>query len=140
MKTPRDILFQRHQAADDKLNQIRRNEVAQIQSAPTTRRELLPIRALLTLWRELFWPSRFAWGGIAAAWFFMLVVNQAIHDGGTSASAEAAPPSTEMLQAVQAQRRMLAELADPGLERQIVRSRNERPRPHSRREIEIALT
>jgi hypothetical protein len=138
MKTPRDILLQRHQAAEDKLDQLRRNVVAQIQSAPTTRREPLPLRALLTLWRELFWPSRFAWGGIAAAWFLMLVVNQTIHDGGTNAHVEAAPPSPEMLQAAQAQRRMLAELADPGFERKIGRS--ERPRPHSRRETEIALT
>ena len=140
MKTPRDILFQRHQAAEDKLNQIRRDVVAQIQPAPTTRREPLPLRALLTLWRELFWPSRFAWGGIAAAWFFMLVVNQTTHNTDTSVRAQVAPPSTEMLQAAQAQRRMLAELADPGSERKADRSRNERPRPHSRREIEIALT
>jgi len=140
MKTPRDILFQRHAGADAKLNQIRRDVVVQIQPAPTARCQPLPLRALVTLWRELVWPSRRVWGGIAAAWILMLAVNEAIHDGGPSRQAQASPPTTELLQAAQAQRRMLAELTDPGFARTLDRPRIERPRPQSWRETEIALT
>jgi hypothetical protein len=96
--------------------------------------------AVTKLWSELFWPSRFAWGGIAAAWFLMLVVNQVSYDGSSSVRAQIPPPSPELLQAAQAQRRMLAELADSGFERKMDRARNEQPRPHSRRETEIAFT
>src|SRR5882672_8475025 len=75
-----------------------------------------PLLAGAKLWQELFWPGRYAWGSIAAAWLTMLVVNEAIYDGNSSTQAKAAP-SAEVIQAVQAQRRLLTELAGPVAER-----------------------
>jgi hypothetical protein len=98
-----------------------------------------PVLGGVKLWRELFWPSRYVWGGIAAAWLTMLAVNESIYEGGTSAQAKTAS-SAEVIQAVQVQRRLLAELAGPVVEREATRPKNDRPRPHSQRETDFALT
>lgn len=73
MKTPREILLQRHQAADAKLNQIRREVIAQLEKPPVARAEWLPLCALLKLWRELIWPARRIWAGLATTWVFILI-------------------------------------------------------------------
>jgi len=112
---------------------------ARLVMAASPRLRAWPMLAVAKMWRELFRPSRFAWGGIAATWLFMLIVNEAIHGGGTSTQVQAAPPTADVLQAAQAQRRMLAELSGHGLDLKIDHSRSERPRPHSRRETEIAF-
>jgi len=115
------------------------NEVrSAVRTRPTWRQ--WPGLVGLKLWHELFWPSRYAWGGFAAVWRTMLVVNESIYDGGTSAQAKAAPTSAEIIQAAQAQRRMLAELADSTLNYEADRVRTVRPRPHSQRQREIAVT
>ena len=62
MKTPREILLARHQAANAKLHEIRRAVVADL--SPRQTRELeMPF--LLKLWRELFWPCRRTWAGLS---------------------------------------------------------------------------
>jgi len=72
MKTPRDILFARHQTAQPKLEAIRQSAVAaacerQPQTTATT--------ILQTLWLELILPSRRVWSGLATVWLLILAVN-----------------------------------------------------------------
>src|SRR5579859_352756 len=42
----------------------------------------LPVRKpfVVTLWRELFWSCRRVWGGLAAIWLAVVVINTAIDD------------------------------------------------------------
>jgi hypothetical protein len=79
MKTPRDILLVRHQTAAPKLDAIRREVLAE---------KVTPARAggsgalaavwlnwPVVLWRELIWPSRRIWTGLAAIWILIFIFN-----------------------------------------------------------------
>jgi len=87
------------------------------------------------VWRELIWPSRRAWLGLAAAWLALLAVNARLSDpqlagaGSTSAAA--------MMQSWEEQTRVLAELTQPGLADapvNIPAAPSNPPRPRSARE------
>jgi anti-sigma factor RsiW len=78
-------------------------------------------------WREIFWPCRHAWGGIAALWFVMWMLNwgqPAIHDG-------TAP--VVITQTFEEQRRLLAELI-PATDREPADAPRRQPPPHSERQ------
>jgi len=82
MKTPRELLFARHQAAAPKLDAIRQSAVATV----CDRHELSEQRSqnahatiFQTLWQELFLPSRRIWSGLAAVWLLILTINLAQH-------------------------------------------------------------
>jgi hypothetical protein len=82
MKTVRELLFQRHQQATAKLDRMREHVLSEaFQPAPCSHRKggdvrsPLLLRLFLTIWQELIWPSRFAWGGMAAIWAALFVVN-----------------------------------------------------------------
>jgi len=65
------------------------------------------------IWREIIWPCRRAWVGMAAIWLALLAVNAHLSDhqpaGPRSSSAEA------MLQSWEEQIRVLAELTQPSM-------------------------
>jgi hypothetical protein len=67
------------------------------------------------VWRELIWPCRRAWVGLAALWLVLLAVNVRLSDhpmqmaGGRSSSASA------MMQSWEEQTRILAELTQPAV-------------------------
>jgi len=64
MKTPREILFERHKGTEQKLDAIRASVVAECvrpESQPTT-------SIVVALWQELFWPYRRIWAGLSMVW------------------------------------------------------------------------
>ncbi len=137
MKTPRDILFARHQAATPKLDVIRREVVTQL----NTQAEKAQHRAVsfsarllggpLTLWRELIFPCRQIWTGLAAAWVLIFVVNFAQRDNVSSVTGKPVR-SGEMIMSLQAQQRWMNELfADRSLPPEADRPRNFVPRPRT---------
>jgi hypothetical protein len=71
------------------------------------------VSAWRILWRELIWPSRYAWSGMAALWVAMLLINGQLSDNRTSDAGARAAASQDMIQAWQEQVRVLAELAQP---------------------------
>jgi len=95
MKTPRDILLKRHQAVEPKLNAIRREVVA---VAADVNRRKQPIReftfaatladAFRLLFRELVWPCRRIWTGLAAVWLLILTVNFSMCDTVSSVTGQ----------------------------------------------------
>jgi hypothetical protein len=78
MKTPREILFERHEAAEAKLDRIRRRVVASLSASPEVGLERpCPLLWLERLWQELVLPCRAAWLSVGAAWVLILVLHLA---------------------------------------------------------------
>jgi hypothetical protein len=114
MKTPRDILFHRHQPADVKLDQIRRDIVSKLVRQVAPRNPSLPVWFAITLWRELFLPARGIWTGLVAVWMVILALNFATHDSVLPRVARhSAPPSAEVRRLLKQQERWFAELVGP---------------------------
>jgi len=67
------------------------------------------------VWRELIWPSRYAWSGMAALWVAMLVVNGQLSDHRASGAGDRAASSQEMIQAWEEQNRVLALFVQPAV-------------------------
>ena len=116
MKTPREILFARHQAAAPKLDVIRR-EVVNV-AADVNRRK--PVReftfaatvakAIAIPFQELIWPCRRIWAGLAAVWILIFAINFSQRDPAEMLARKSPPPSPEMILAFRQQEKLLSEL------------------------------
>jgi len=135
MKTPREILLARHQAAARKLDEIRRNAVAELNDevfglrreakrhadfAPESHvakaaASLRFATAFQMIWRELIWSCRRTWAGLAAAWLAIAVFNHSQTDRSQIITAQSSTPPGEVRLAFQEQRRVLEELIGPML-------------------------
>jgi hypothetical protein len=150
MKTPRDILFARHQAAMPKLDAIRQSTVAAVcdrristdcaherrsQTAVTTQNRLTPLVTSLLccsnkLWLELIWPCRRIWTGLATVWILIFVANVSMHDGSQTVIAKSS--TTEMIMTFRDQQKFLNELfADRSLPADAGRPRIFSPKPRT---------
>jgi hypothetical protein len=120
MKTPRDILFARHQAAASKLDAIRR-EVVEVAADVNRRKQ--PVRELIfaaTLanairlsFLELVWPCRRTWTALTAVWVLIFIFNVSQRDKSELAARKLPPPSPEAIMAWRQQEKLLAELIGP---------------------------
>src|SRR5436190_23068567 len=103
MKTPREILFEKHQPAQADLDRIRRKALAVAlsgeASAPDAyvgreQSEAVPpcatlkpgatallARAAFALWQNLICPCRRSWTGLAALWIVILAFNAGLNHG-----------------------------------------------------------
>jgi hypothetical protein len=59
---------------------------------------------------SLLWPHPAAWGGLAAIWIFIFVVNFSIRDQGPAMAEKVVPQSPEVVAQLKQQQRLLAEL------------------------------
>jgi hypothetical protein len=131
MKTPRDVLFARHQTAAPKLDAIRRKVVAQHCASAGRDQAGDSVGFLTQLWLELAWPCRRIWTGLAAVWVLLFIVNVSQRDDSPTLSAKS-PPPVGMLMAYRNQEKILAELlGDWSQSREAVRPRNYVPKPRS---------
>lgn len=133
MKTPRDVLFHRHDAADAKLDALRRATVAQLNSAPAPRREPLLLHLALTVWRELILPVRRIWAGLAATWILLLIANTQISGTPRATASAQNDASTELWQKYQEEKQLLAELAGTAESKIAPTAMPFAPRPRSER-------
>ncbi len=137
MKTPREILLARHQAADPKLDAIRQSAVAAVSTRGCDRRPASPTMAaaaiLKTLWHELIFPSRRIWAGLATAWLFIVAANMSMRDHSSAAT-------PQVVMSLPQQERLLAELSGPGIPAIAEPQKSYTPRPSSRRLREITTT
>ena len=90
-----------------------------------------------TMWRELVWPSRRIWAGLACAWLLIIGMNVASTEPATRIASKATPPSHDEMQALIEQRRMLAQLTDWPTEPANTRKPNP-PGPRSDRTTRIS--
>lgn len=137
MKTPRDILFARHQAAAPKLDTLRREVVTGLNNKATKEQSFAGslVTGLLgcsnKLWRELIFPSRRVWAGLATAWLLILAVNFSLRDHSSVAGQKFSSPAPMMT--FQQQERLLAELTGPDELRVAERPKIFSPRPRTER-------
>ena len=113
MKTPREILWNRHRPVEPKLDRMWAKTLAPALRADETPADGNAFVAFgWTLWRELIWPSRRIWAGLACAWVVILALNVAFSEPATRVASKVEPRSRDEIQALIEQRRMLAQLLD----------------------------
>ena len=150
MKTPREILFARHQAAAPKLDAIRHDvvnaefNVGQASrlspSEKTTKLETGATPVLRLLWRELIFPSRRIWAGLAATWILIFVFNFSQRDPAELQARKSPPPAPQMILTFRQQERLLTELIGPNEVQAVAPPKPLLPQPRSESRIEILMT
>jgi len=120
MKTPREVLLARHQAADAKLVRIRRDAVrvaadVNRRSAPVRELTFAPtvFQAFALPFRELIWPCRGTWAGLAAIWLVILAFNLTQTQRIQTVAAKSTTSPAEIRLAFLEQQRLLAEIIGP---------------------------
>jgi hypothetical protein len=132
MKTPREILFKRHQAADPNLDAIRKDAVADL--ARAQRQQSSP--GLLDSLRGFFQEYRRNFAAMSAIWVVVVLLNL---NAGHSASLAAAiprekiPPAQIILASLRENRRQLLEMIQPLESRDAGPQRLILPQPRSQR-------
>jgi hypothetical protein len=126
MKTPREILFNRHRAVAPKLDAIR-HQIVDSKSRGSN--------FAAVLWRELIFPSRRTWASLAAIWILIFVVNFSQRDYSPVAVAKSSP-TPEMISSFRQQEKILAELIGQNELRVAEPPKTFLPRPSSRRRFE----
>ena len=144
MKTSREILLKRHQSANPKLDELRRKALSiALSNAPSPARKapmasFLPVRALLVVWREVIWPCRRAWAAMAALWLVMWGINRGLSDTPKAAQSARTASAPALFEALEEQRRLLAELIPP-VSSQPTEPPRRNPRPRSDRHSEMLM-
>ena len=116
MKTPRNILFQRHRQAEPKLDEVRRKALSQLSSAASVEAPATtwPPGLILALPKkiclELIWPSRRAWAAMAALWLIVGLANMEMRMSVQGLPRSRSASVRELAQGLQEQRRLLSEL------------------------------
>ena len=137
MKKPRDILFARHQSAAPKLDAVRHEVVAGLNHQDTNAQNWSAIfvpwclGGSSQLWRELVWPCRRIWTGLATVWVLLFIINFSQRDNVSSITGKPVR-SGELIMSLQAQQRWMNELlADRSLPPEVVQPRNFTPKPRT---------
>jgi hypothetical protein len=146
MKTPREILFARHQAAAPKLDAIRRSAVAAVcdrRGMNDARERWSQTAATMVwhvFWHELIFPCRRIWAGLAAVWILIFVFNFSQRDPSEVMARKTPPSSPEMILTFRQQEKLLAELVGPDETRAAEAPKLFLPQPRSEGRIEILMT
>jgi hypothetical protein len=109
MKTPREILLERHRAAQPKLDAVRRAALATVKNAPESPRISL---------RQWLQSLRWHVVGLGAAWLFILFLRLDTNRvPGTMAAIPPAkiPPSQVIMASLRENRRQLLEMMEANL-------------------------
>lgn len=118
MKTPRDLLMEQHRAAGPKLDSLRRNTVARLSdrtsAAPgNLTHQMGSLRKWVgLLWRELIFPCRRTWTGLAAVWVMLYLINLGQRDQTYDSVRKQSSAAAETLLVWRQQERLLAEWAE----------------------------
>ena|ERR1035441_3377993 len=115
MKTPRELILERHQSAEAKLKAIRAEDLAACtRSAGQVTRERLfafdLMSAVRRIWQETFWPWRRAWIGMAAIWVCILGFSMGIRETPRIASTKPPQPDAVAVALLQEQKQLLSQL------------------------------
>jgi hypothetical protein len=126
MKTPRELLLNKHAAAEPKLDAITREVLREQQPDERTSRS----------WLDWLWPSPVAWGAVAAAWLVIMGFNVASGETTLKSHVIEAQRPPEMLQALHEQQKLFVELVMPA---RVDAEPARLPRPRSERQENVAM-
>ncbi|NOS72589.1 MAG: hypothetical protein HOP33_22045 [Verrucomicrobia bacterium] len=120
----------------------RNNILSDAQSASQTPPTAVPTAPsrngiVIILWRELVWPCRRTWAGLAATWLVLTVFNFMHADHTEVVARNTPPPSPEVLMVLKQQYLLLAELTERNQLRAADRPKTVPPRPRSQRQWEM---
>jgi hypothetical protein len=142
MKTPREILFESHREVEPKLDAIRHKTIAELRTATdrgttgASRRKTPLIGAILrSVWIELVCPYRRAWAAIAVLWLAVATANLSMKTPFSSAPVTPSAPAPNVIQALNEQRRLLAELLPPVSATPAVKGTQPKGQPRSERRV-----
>lgn len=152
MKTPRQLLLERHRAAEDRLNAIRRRiitehlSLANRENSPVanvsrlSRHDRLNARMSVVLndWLEAFKPLRLHIAGLVALWIVITAMKVSTPSVGPTRAAQTAAPSREQLLALAERRRLMAELIDSPAPQPTESPKPFTPRPRGERRMDTA--
>lgn len=139
MKTPRDILLERHRDAEAKLDAIREKVVAtEMPVAARHARPSFPIRAALALWRELFLPCGPIWAGVAAVWLVIVALHLSAGEKPGMAGRSSQPVDANALMALRERRQLMAQLLGPVSSSPADRPKSSGPRGDVRPTVQFA--
>jgi len=124
MKTPRDLLLEKHRAANPQLDALRHRVVAGLPAHAGA-----PGVSFTDWLRDWLWPNPRAWAGLAAAWALALALNHAAAPEVRTASTPAPAPAG--LASLQLQRQELYALLDFPPAPTPPPPRRDAPKPHS---------
>ncbi|HXR47616.1 MAG TPA: hypothetical protein VN784_09270 [Candidatus Limnocylindrales bacterium] len=123
MKTPREILFKRHQAAEPKLDAIRKTVVREGQRAAVPKSRAADTATLpAARWLEFFLSLRWHLAGMGAAWLVIVLLNLNVGQATNLASAiprAKIPPAQIILATLRENRRELLEMIQPSESRDV---------------------
>lgn len=134
MKTPREVIVERHQSAEAKLRTVRAEDLAACARAAaeagSERQPKLSVAVVAgRFWLEALWPWRRVWAGVAAGWVVILALNLPARDTPASVSPRPGQSSPEVQAVLQQQEQLLSQLL--GLETPPHVSRARTPGPRS---------
>jgi hypothetical protein len=126
MKTPREILSERHGSAGPKLDAIRRAVMGELNNKETKEQRMA---AGFGAWC-LGFPNKL-WSGLTAVWALIVVVNVSQRDNVSSVTGQPVHSSPVMMSWQVQQRLMNEVLADRMTPPEADRPRNDMPRPRT---------
>ena len=141
MKTPREILLERHRAIEQKLHEIREKivslEIAAAQGGVEQRgRGCASSGVASNMWRGVIWRCRLAWIGMAAMWVGLWMVNRQMESTPVTMVSARSRPTSEAVRGFAEQQRLLVELLQPTAP---APAEPARQRPQPRSEVRTAL-
>ena len=138
MKTPREILFQRHQYAEPKLDAIRKMVVASLAKPSRVNQRAVIDRRYQ--WTEFLFSLRWHLAGIGATWAMIALLNLNIGHSTRLVSTMPAtkiPPPQIILASLRENRRELLEIMQPAESREVRPPKFVPGQPRSERPYEI---
>ena len=138
MKTPREVLFKQHQAAERKLDAIREKVVAGLApDAPVRATRTPPAVArgasvLEAGWRQFWWSLRWHLAGLSAAWLVVMALSiDTTPAPARGVARQDASSPRQMLAALRENQRQLRELIEAPAAEPAPQPQNPRPSPRS---------
>jgi len=145
MKTPRELLLKRHEAALPQLDALRARAggfqpppVVPVSAAVGDWKSPAPV----TLWERLLGPNPLAWAGLAAVWLVLFAVNRSGTEPASSASVAnrtSEPKQADVAEIVRERRREMAELLNLDEPKVALPTRPEAPPKRSQRREDLVV-
>jgi len=137
MKTLREILLERHTAAEPALDDVRRKSLASL-SSPYPISQNWAVSVMVAVWNELILPCRRVWSGLAAVWLVIVGLHLATGSKPKMTVAESEPLDRATIMVLREQRQIMAQMLETAPPAAAARPPAPGPRGDVRRPVAMA--